>query len=262
METALSEIAAFVLRPERVQRCRIACQKESFDATERRFAKFLSEIKPIAESPVEADTVETELKSFKPALSKVFVSVPGQTNYCAAALPALPYTHPDAPALFLLAQALSAGYLHREIREKGGAYGGGCASDPMSSLFSFYSYRDPNTTETLETFTKSIEWATQSGNITKKELEEAQLRAFKQLDAPLAPSARGKSVFISGVSEAERQKFRDGLLSCSPADLASAAKKYLAGVPPAIAVVGSSEKAPLGDSEWINLDAQGNPRAS
>ena len=60
----------------------------------------------------------------------------------------------------------------------------------------------------------------------------------------------------------ERQKFRDGLLSCSPADLASAAKKYLAGVPPAIAVVGSSEKAPLGDSEWINLDAQGNPRAS
>ena len=262
LETALSEIAAFVLRPERVQRCRIACQKESFDATERRFAKFLSEIKPIAESPVEADTVETELKSFKPALSKVFVSVPGQTNYCAAALPALPYTHPDAPALFLLAQALSAGYLHREIREKGGAYGGGCASDPMSSLFSFYSYRDPNTTETLETFTKSIEWATQSGNITKKELEEAQLRAFKQLDAPLAPSARGKSGFISGVSEAERQKFRDGLLSCSPADLASAAKKYLAGVPPAIAVVGSSEKAPLGDSEWINLDAQGNPRAS
>ena len=84
LETALSEIAAFVLRPERVQRCRIACQKGSFDATERRFAKFLSEIKPIAESPVEADTVETELKSFKPALSKVFVSVPGQTNYCAA----------------------------------------------------------------------------------------------------------------------------------------------------------------------------------
>ena len=33
LETALSEIAAFVLRPERVQRCRIACQKGSFDAT-------------------------------------------------------------------------------------------------------------------------------------------------------------------------------------------------------------------------------------
>ena len=116
--------------------------------------------------------------------------------------------------------------------------------------------------ELLGAVKESIAATEQQVQAAKKELEEAQLRAFKQLDAPLAPSARGKSGFISGVSEAERQKFRDGLLSCSPADLASAAKKYLAGVPPAIAVVGSSEKAPLGDSEWINLDAQGNPRAS
>jgi Zn-dependent M16 (insulinase) family peptidase len=258
----MAEIAAFALRPERVQRCRIACQKESFSATERRFAKFLKDIKPVAASPSDKDTVATKLKTFKPELSKVFVSIPGQTNYCSAALPALPYSHPDAPALFLLAQALSAGYLHREIREKGGAYGGGCASDPMSSLFTFFSYRDPNTTETLDTFTKSIEWATNSENITTKELEEAQLRAFKQLDAPLAPSARGNSGFLTGVTDEERQRFRDGLLAASPADLSRVAAAHLRGVAPAIAIIGSSEKAPLADASWVNLDAQGAPRVA
>ena len=262
VETAMAEIAAFALRPERVQRCRIACQKESFSATERRFAKFLKDIKPVAASPSDKDTVATKLKTFKPELSKVFVSIPGQTNYCSAALPALPYSHPDAPALFLLAQALSAGYLHREIREKGGAYGGGCASDPMSSLFTFFSYRDPNTTETLDTFTKSIEWATNSENITTKELEEAQLRAFKQLDAPLAPSARGNSGFLTGVTDEERQRFRDGLLAASPADLSRVAAAHLRGVAPAIAIIGSSEKAPLADASWVNLDAQGAPRVA
>jgi Zn-dependent M16 (insulinase) family peptidase len=260
VENALSEIAAYALRPERVQRCRIACQKESFNAAERCFAQYLKGIKPIAATPSDKDTVETKLKSFKSELKKVFVSVTGQTNYCSAALPALPYTHPDAPALFLLAQALSAGYLHREIREKGGAYGGGCASDPMNALFTFFSYRDPNTTETLDTFAKSIDWATTEGNITKKELEEAQLRAFKTLDAPLAPSARGQSSFVSGVTEAERQRFRDGLLCASPEDLRRAAARHLAGVEPAIAIVGSAEKAPMGDANWINLDAQGAPR--
>jgi Zn-dependent M16 (insulinase) family peptidase len=157
---------------------------------------------------------------------------------------------------------LSAGYLHREIREKGGAYGGGCASDPMSSLFTFFSYRDPNTTETLDTFTKSIEWATNSENITTKELEEAQLRAFKQLDAPLAPSARGNSGFLTGVTDEERQRFRDGLLAASPADLSRVAAAHLRGVAPAIAIIGSSEKAPLADASWVNLDAQGAPRVA
>ena len=256
VQDALSEIAAFVLRPERVQRCRIACQQENFGAMERSFSKFLTGMKPSGTSPSDAETIASNLKAFQPKLQNTFVTIPGQTNYCIASIPALPYTHPDAPAVFLLAQALSAGYLHREIREKGGAYGGGASSDPVGGLFTFYSYRDPNTMETLETFDKSIEWAKTPGNITQKELEEAQLRAFKQLDAPLAPSARGNSGFLSGISEDERQRFRDGLLAASPADLARAAEKHFAA-PRAYAIVGSAEKAPQ-SADWVVLDAEGN----
>lgn len=223
---------------------------------ERSFSKFLTGMKPSGTSPSDAETIASNLKAFQPKSQNTFVTIPGQTNYCIASIPALPYTHPDAPAVFLLAQALSAGYLHREIREKGGAYGGGASSDPVGGLFTFYSYRDPNTMETLETFDKSIEWAKTPGNITQKELEEAQLRAFKQLDAPLAPSARGNSGFLSGISEDERQRFRDGLLAASPADLARAADKHFAA-PRAYAIVGSAEKAPQ-SADWVVLDAEGN----
>jgi Zn-dependent M16 (insulinase) family peptidase len=49
-------------------------------------------------------------------------------------------------------------YLHREIREKGGAYGGG-ASHGLHGSVAFYSYRDPNTFETVTQFKKAVEWA-------------------------------------------------------------------------------------------------------
>lgn len=44
--------------------------------------------------------------------------------------------------------------LHREVREKGGAYGGG--SKIGDGVLNFYSYRDPNTLETLKAYDLSI----------------------------------------------------------------------------------------------------------
>jgi len=42
------------------------------------------------------------------------------------------------------------------IREKGGAYGAGCALDE-SGLISFYSYRDPQLEKTFENFEKCVQ---------------------------------------------------------------------------------------------------------
>jgi len=35
--------------------------------------------------------------------------------------------------------------LHREIREKGGAYGSGIRVDRLNGIANIFSYRDPNT---------------------------------------------------------------------------------------------------------------------
>ena len=76
----------------------------------------------------------------------------------------MPYTHEDAAALLLLGQALSTCFLHRAIREKGGAYGGGAAANVQGGVFSFTSYRDPRTLETLDTFQAAAKWAAATGS--------------------------------------------------------------------------------------------------
>jgi len=53
---------------------------------------------------------------------------------------------------------MTSSYLHREIREQNGAYGGGARYHFNSGIFSFYSYRDANADKTIDTYTKSIDW--------------------------------------------------------------------------------------------------------
>ena len=70
-----------------------------------------------------------------------FVPLHMPVNFAARAVRAVPMVHPDAPALQVAARLLTNGYLHREIREKGGAYGGGAFYDAAEGFFGFYSYR-------------------------------------------------------------------------------------------------------------------------
>ena len=156
------------------------------------------------------------------------------------------------------------GFLHREIREKGGAYGGGAAAAPLSGLFGFSSYRDPNTTATLDTFKAAAEWAASKGSISTEEVEEAHLRAFKSLDAPVAPSGRGAALFTGGLQDDARQLFRDRLLGTTAAKMREAAERYLiagAARPTAVAIVGGPAAAGsvAGEAGWAVLDAEGNP---
>ncbi|MCW8885521.1 MAG: insulinase family protein, partial [Motiliproteus sp.] len=78
-----------------------------------------------------------------------------QVNFCAKAYPTVPVEHEDAPALSVLGGFLRNGFLHRSIREQGGAYGGGAGQDSASASFRFFSYRDPRLEETLSDFDAS-----------------------------------------------------------------------------------------------------------
>ena len=92
-----------------------------------------------------------------------FISIPTQTNSVVRTVKTVPYDHVDAAPLVLLSQVLSLGYLHREIREKGGAYGGGAAANVGGGTFTFSSYRDPNQAETLRAFDNAVAWAASGG---------------------------------------------------------------------------------------------------
>jgi Zn-dependent M16 (insulinase) family peptidase len=142
----------------------------------------------------------------------------------------LPFVHPDAAHLMVLAKLLRANFLHREIREKGGAYGGMAGNDNEGGLFSLLSYRDPHLIRTLEVYQNAITWACQ-GDFSEEMVNEAILAVFGELDRPLSPGGRGYREFLhqqQGLTLEMRQAFRDAALRTSPADLARIARRYLA----------------------------------
>ena len=165
----------------------------------------------------------------RPATNSLIVA-PFPIYFCSAALPGAPsYTHPDAAPLRVLSRLLSSKYLHVEIREKGGAYGGGCSANPTAGLITFYSYRDPNCERTFDTFHACNEWV-QKGQetFTERDVEEAKLNVFKAVDKPVLPSARGQRLFLSGISDEQFAEHRRQLRQVTYADIQRVSDKYLA----------------------------------
>jgi len=117
-------------------------------------------------------------------------------------------------------------YLHREIRERNGAYGGGATYNSSMGIFSFFSYRDPKTLETLKTYQDSIEWVGKR-KFTQQEIDEAKLSIFKKVDEPISVSAEGMNYFKGRITDKQRQKRREQLLAVTEDDVKEVAKIYL-----------------------------------
>uniref|UniRef100_A0AAY4AM05 Pitrilysin metalloproteinase 1 n=1 Tax=Denticeps clupeoides TaxID=299321 RepID=A0AAY4AM05_9TELE len=148
---------------------------------------------------------------FKPCQMKTFFQLPFPVNFVSECVRTVPFMHKDYASLCILARMMSAKFLHGEIREKGGAYGGG-AKMGAGGLFSFYSYRDPNSMATLSAFRGGVEWA-RSGKFSQQDIDEAKLSIFSAVDAPVAPSDKGLSRFLSGLTDEMRQQHRERLFA-------------------------------------------------
>ncbi len=142
---------------------------------------------------------------------------------------AVPYSHPDSAALVVLSKLLRAEFLHREIREKGGAYGGMANYNAESGVFSMMSYRDPHIQRTLQVYDQAVEWAVK-GAFSAESLKEAVLAVFSDLDKPLSPAGAGAQEFANlrqGLTLEMRNRMRQQLLAVDVAALQAVAQKYL-----------------------------------
>ena len=152
-----------------------------------------------------------------------------QVNFCARAYPTVPVQHPDAAPLTVLGGFLRNGFLHRAIREQGGAYGGGASQDSGSAAFRFYSYRDPRLEETLSDFDQSVAWLLDNSH-EPRALEESILGVIGSLDKPSSPAGEAKQHFhnrLFGRSHAQREEFRERILSVTLDDLRRVSEAYL-----------------------------------
>jgi presequence protease len=152
-----------------------------------------------------------------------------QVNFCSRAYRVPPANHTDAPALQILGGFLRNNFLHRAIREEGGAYGGGASYDADSGSFRFYSYRDPRLHETLADFDRALDWL-QSDRHPQRLVEEAILGVISAIDKPGSPAGEAKKAFhanLHGRTPEIRRAFRQRLLNVTLADLQHAASTWL-----------------------------------
>ncbi|MBN3284742.1 PREP protein, partial [Polyodon spathula] len=154
---------------------------------------------------------------------KTYFQLPFPVNYVSECIRAVPFADQDYASLQILARLMTAKFLHGEIREKGGAYGGG-ARMGQGGLFAFYSYRDPNSIATLTAFRKGVEWA-KAGKFTQQDIDEAKLSVFSAVDAPIAPSNKGLSQFLYGIPDEMKQKHREQLFAVAHKSLVEVANK-------------------------------------
>ena len=204
----------------------------------------------ICSTPSKADDYTVEMEKFLSNLPKSTTNLTGSHNilgetsdlqpnsliiapfpvyFCSAALAGAPsYTHPDSAPLRVLSRLLSAKFLHVEIREKGGAYGGGCSANPTSGIITFYSYRDPNCERTFDAFHSCNHWVQKGVEaFSDRDVEEAKLNVFKALDKPVLPSARGQRFFLSGITDEQFAQHRQQLRDVTYADVQRVSDKYL-----------------------------------
>ncbi|WP_144822128.1 insulinase family protein [Marinobacter piscensis] len=179
-----------------------------------------------------------------------------QVNFCARAYSTVPVDHPDAAALTVLGGFLRNGYLHRAIREQGGAYGGGAAQDSVNGNFRFFSYRDPRLAETLEDFDKALEWLQETDH-EPQDLEESILGVIGQLDRPRSPAGAARHAFhnrLFGRSPEQQARFRERVLAVTLDDLRRVAATWLVPEKASTAVVTGAENRAV--AEELGLDIQ------
>ena len=173
-------------------------------------------------------------------------STASAVSFVAQTFPVVRMEHEDSPSVAVISKILRSMYLHREIREKGGAYGGFAVYNPESGLFGFGSYRDPHIVETLNAY-KGAAIFIKSDDYGDQDIKEAIFQVCSEIDKPDPPGPAARKAFyrtIMLLSDESRNRFKKRLLSLTRAQVRQVAEKYFdqAGAGQAVAVISSEEK--------------------
>jgi Zn-dependent M16 (insulinase) family peptidase len=227
-EQALQQLAA---KLQEIHQCFLKQPRQYLVVAE---TEQLEQFEPVIATTFASDNQQLpadNLIAFSPQLQSINHSwiTNTQVSFCARAFPTVASSHADAPALTVLGGVLRNGYLHRAIREQGGAYGGGASQDNQSGAFKFFSYRDPRITETLEDFNRAVDWLLEKP-LDREAIDEAILGVISSLDKPGSPAGEAIQAFhgeLNGRSEQSHREFRRQVLAVEESDLKRVARDYL-----------------------------------
>ncbi|MBF0100561.1 MAG: insulinase family protein [Desulfobacterales bacterium] len=168
-------------------------------------------------------------------------------SFVANAFKTVRFEHEDAPCLSVMSKLFRSIYIHREIREKGGAYGGYASYNSEEGIFSFASYRDPNIVRTLDVFKKAGKFI-RSGQIADDDIKEAILQVCSDIDKPHTPSVAARRDFyrrMVGLTDDARKAYKQHLLSLTRKNIIDIMDTYFSDdyiQKQGIAVISSQDK--------------------
>lgn len=194
------------------------------------FNKFTEEIKTCIDPARLRTPKDVESKQIKKSAETVtglhhVVNLP--INYCSKSILTVPYTNKMYAPLTVLSKILTSKYLLPVVREQNGAYGAGARQD-LNGTFSFYSYRDPRSLETLAVFDDSVNWLRENWNtIDEQAIFEAKLGVLQSIDAPIAAGNKGLREFKYGITTDIFSKQCNRIINTKKEKLQKIFEKYL-----------------------------------
>jgi len=197
-----------------------------------------------SELPQSGDGFIAPMLSTDPEPLREGWSTSSAVSFVARAFETVGIRHPDSPALAVIGKMLRSLFLHREIREKGGAYGGFAQYSFEDGLFCLASYRDPHIVSTLEVFERASDFIRRPENYGTEDVKESILQVCSDIDRPDAPGASARKAFVRklvGLTDEIRQEFKQKLLTLTPQQIAEAAQRHFGGDRPASVAVISGE---------------------
>lgn len=201
----------------------LVCDEKTFDHLEK---NELPKMK-LPNKPYKAWTGNYTVPKPEPAAS--IIAAPVAFN--SLGMRTVAYRDSHSPYLLIAAELMKNVVLHKEVREKGGAYGSGATYTPSTGNFHFSSYRDPHIASTVDAFHKAIE-KIGSKSFNERELEEAKFGVLQTLDSPIPPANRAMVAYAwkrAGRTLALRKEFRDLVLAATSEQVADAVSKCLMG---------------------------------
>lgn len=204
----------------------ISDSKEQLNIVKKQISQFTQKINDI-DIPRQLSTFEYPLIN-TPGLKTKLLQFPFQTHFSSYCQPTnINYLHADSAPLAILSQILSFKFLHREIRERNGAYGAGMNYDSLNGIISSYSYRDPNPINSLKVIESIKNNHQLIEDINDIDINDGKLRLFQSIDSPISRRNESTWFFDYGITDAMRQERRTRIIDCQKDSLQRVAEKYI-----------------------------------
>ena len=159
-------------------------------------------------------------------------------------------------ALAVLKVIMGYDYLWNNVRVKGGAYG--CMSGFATNGNGYFvSYRDPNLKETLDIYNGAADYI-ENFECSDRDMTKFIIGTISEMDTPLTPYDEGIAGFgsyLSHITNEDRQRKRDEVLSCDVNAIRSLGK-YIREImnAEAICVVGAEDKINENKDLFSNIE--------